>query len=205
MYANHVGYNALADFLEDNKLGWTSGSALTAGKRFVDGMSRSFLECNPSLWKALNDRHNIGASCLLNILRLSYMHDCDSMRYCHVLLMVLKRINTNTILLAGYFPLDIALEPFFNAIPTASKIDRAKRGNMELSNTCITTALVGMELWIAKGNWVNGFGAIFLGFRDAMQKYVLRLIGQVEWQAQVNSNPSPIRSATNALKLYVKE
>ena len=44
MHANHVGYTALTDFLEDTKLGWTRGSALTAGKRFVDGMSREFFE-----------------------------------------------------------------------------------------------------------------------------------------------------------------
>ncbi len=43
MYANHVGYNALVDLLEDNKLGWKSGSALFSGKRFLDGiMSRAF-------------------------------------------------------------------------------------------------------------------------------------------------------------------
>jgi hypothetical protein len=61
MYASHVGYNMLIDFLEDNKLGWTTSSALTAGKRFVEGMSRAFFECNPSIWKALNDMHNTGA------------------------------------------------------------------------------------------------------------------------------------------------
>jgi hypothetical protein len=42
MYANHIGYNALIDFLEENKLDWNSESALTVGKRFVYGMSRAF-------------------------------------------------------------------------------------------------------------------------------------------------------------------
>ena len=68
MYASHIGYNMLIDFLEDNKLGWTTGSALTAGKRFVEGMSRAFFECNPSIWKALNDRHNTGAYYILRLL-----------------------------------------------------------------------------------------------------------------------------------------
>jgi len=64
---------------------------------------------------------------------------------------------------------------------------------------------MGTELWITKGNWINSFGAMFLSFRDAMQNYFLRLIGQVERQAQVNRNPSLVRSSTNALKVYVKE
>jgi hypothetical protein len=61
MYASHVGYDMLIDFPEDNKLAWTTSSALTAGKCFVEGMSRAFIECNPSIWKALNGRHNTGA------------------------------------------------------------------------------------------------------------------------------------------------
>jgi hypothetical protein len=69
---------------------------------------------------------------------------------------------------------------------------------MELANNCITKVLMGMELWITKVNWVNGFGAMFLSFWDAMQKYFLRLTGQVERQAQVNRNPSPVRFATIA-------
>jgi hypothetical protein len=48
MYAGHVDYNTLIDFLEDNRLGWTCDTALTVGKRFVDGMSRAFFESNSS-------------------------------------------------------------------------------------------------------------------------------------------------------------
>jgi len=51
MYANHIGYITLIDFLEENKLGMNNESALIVGKRFVDGMSRAFFECNPSTWK----------------------------------------------------------------------------------------------------------------------------------------------------------
>jgi hypothetical protein len=67
MYANHDGYNALIDFLEENKLGWTPASVHSVGKRFVEGMSKAFFECNPSTWKALNDKHNTGASLYINI------------------------------------------------------------------------------------------------------------------------------------------
>ena len=58
IYANHHGYNALLAFLEECELGWTSDSAKTDGKRFVEGMSKAFFQCNPSTWKARNDRHN---------------------------------------------------------------------------------------------------------------------------------------------------
>ena len=61
MYANHTGYNELIDFMEENKLGSTVVTVNTTGKRFVEGMSMAFFECNPSTWKALNDRHNTGA------------------------------------------------------------------------------------------------------------------------------------------------
>jgi hypothetical protein len=61
MYSNHDAYNQLISFLEENKLGWHIKSVQTVGKRFVEGMSKAFLECTPSTWKALNDKHNIGA------------------------------------------------------------------------------------------------------------------------------------------------
>ncbi len=40
MYANHDGYDALIDFMEENKLGWAAASVHTIGKRFVEGMSK---------------------------------------------------------------------------------------------------------------------------------------------------------------------
>jgi len=61
-YANHGGYTVLIDFPEENKLGWTTASIHIVGKRFVKGMSKVFFECSLSTWKALNDRHNTGAS-----------------------------------------------------------------------------------------------------------------------------------------------
>jgi hypothetical protein len=66
MYANHDGYNALIDFMEENKLGWTGDNASTIGKRFVEGISKAFFECSPSTWEALNDRRNTGASRTVN-------------------------------------------------------------------------------------------------------------------------------------------
>ena len=60
MYANHHTYNALLAFLEERELGWIGDSALTDGKRFVEGMSKAFFQCSPSTWKALNDKHNSG-------------------------------------------------------------------------------------------------------------------------------------------------
>jgi hypothetical protein len=48
---------------------------------------------------------------------------------------------------------------------------------MQVANKSIDFALFGMEKWITNGNWEHGFGTMFLGFRDAMQKYYLRLTG----------------------------
>ena len=95
--------------------------------------------------------------------------------------------------------------PFFNVVQTISKNERSKRGNLELANTCIASALMGMDAWITKGNWKNGFGSMFLGFRDAMQKYYLRLTGQVERQIQVHKSATPLRTGENALQLYIKD
>jgi len=61
MHAGHNLQNELLDFLEKHNLGWNSDEASTLGKNFVDGMSKAFFQCTPSVWKALNDRHNIGA------------------------------------------------------------------------------------------------------------------------------------------------
>jgi hypothetical protein len=72
MYANHDGYNALIDFLEENKLGWTTHTASTFGKRFVEGISKAFFECNPSTWKTLNDRHNTGSSRIVNCVFIAF-------------------------------------------------------------------------------------------------------------------------------------
>ncbi len=57
----------------------------------------------------------------------------------------------------------------------------------------IEFALFDMEKWITKGNWEHGFGSMFLGFRDAMQKYYLRLTGQVIRQAAVNLSETHMR------------
>ena len=44
-----------------------------------------------------------------------------------------------------------------------------------------------------------------LGFRDAMQKYYLRLTGQVERQIQVHKSATPLRTSENALQFYIKK
>ncbi len=64
MYANHNLYNQLLNFWEIHHLRWSSEDAVTLGKQFVDGMSKAFFQCNPFVWKALNDRHNICAFAL---------------------------------------------------------------------------------------------------------------------------------------------
>jgi hypothetical protein len=76
---------------------------------------------------------------------------------------------------------------------------------MQVANKSIDFALFGMEKWITKGNWEHGFGTMFLGFRDAMQKYYLRLTGQVIRQVAVHLNVTPMRTAQNALHVYIKE
>jgi len=72
---------------------------------------------------------------------------------------------------------DIALLPFFGTVKTASKIAKSWHGDIKLANKFIDIALLDMSKWIAKGNWPNGYGAIFIGFRDCMQRYYLRLTG----------------------------
>jgi len=80
---------------------------------------------------------------------------------------------------------DIILLPFFNTVKTASKNDKAKHGDMVLANKYINIALLDMDKWIDKGNWANGYGTAFIGFRDCMQRYYLRLTGQLVRQTQV--------------------
>ena len=46
---------------------------------------------------------------------------------------------------------------------------------------------------------------MFFGFRDAMQKYYMRLTGQVERQIQVHKSATPLRTCEKALQLYIKE
>ena len=76
---------------------------------------------------------------------------------------------------------------------------------MILANTCIDSALLGMRRWIGKGNWPNAVTATFLGFRECMQRYYLRLTGQAIRQVQVNKSFVHIRTVDNALRVYVKE
>jgi hypothetical protein len=57
---------------------------------------------------------------------------------------------------------------------------------------------------MAKGNWKNGFGNMFIDYIDAMQRYYLRLTGQAIRQAQVNKSATPSRTSEHALCLYVK-
>jgi len=61
MYANHNLHNMLLLWLEERELGWKGDTALTSGKIFVEGMTKAFFQCTPTIWKALNDMHNNGA------------------------------------------------------------------------------------------------------------------------------------------------
>ena len=75
---------------------------------------------------------------------------------------------------------DIVLLPFFKTIKTANKNDKSKHGDMKLANKYIDIALLDMDKWIDKGNnWANGYGAAFIGLRDCMQRYYLRLTVQL--------------------------
>ena len=88
---------------------------------------------------------------------------------------------------------------------TVSKNEGSKRGDMALANQCIESALLGMDTWITKGNWENGFGEMFIDFRDSMRRYYLRTTGQSIRQIAVRDSANPLRTAYNALKLYVRE
>ena len=100
---------------------------------------------------------------------------------------------------------DIALEPFFKHVETASKNVASKRGNINLANKCIADALVDMDRWIGKGNWKNGFGKMFIDLKDLLAKYEVRLSGQSVRQAEVHHSMTPARSSENALHVYIKE
>jgi hypothetical protein len=56
-----------------------------------------------------------------------------------------------------------------------------------------------MEKWIGQGKWKTGFGDMFLGFKDAMARYELKLSGQSSRQAELHSIPQPARTSQNAL------
>jgi hypothetical protein len=101
---------------------------------------------------------------------------------------------------------NIILMPFFETVETASKNDASKRGDIAAANKNISSAMLGMDSWIGKGNWKDaGFGDIFLCYRDCMNKYYLRLTGQAERQIQVNRSLLPLRTSENALHVYVTE
>jgi hypothetical protein len=89
---------------------------------------------------------------------------------------------------------------------TASKNEGSKRGDMALlANQNIEYALLGMDTWIGKYYWENGLGQIFLDFRDFMQRYYFRSSGQSIRHAQGIHSATPMRTADNALKSYVRE
>ena len=99
----------------------------------------------------------------------------------------------------------IILLLFFETVNTANKNQKSKNGDIKLANTFIDIALSDMQKWIGKGTWSNGYGAAFIGFRDCMQRYYLRLTGQVARQAQVYTSVAPLRTLDNSLRLYIKE
>jgi len=76
---------------------------------------------------------------------------------------------------AGCPSQDALLEPFFKEVETFNKNEGSKRGKISMANKSIAAALIDMDKWITEGNCKNGFGAMFLGFRDDMAKYELRL------------------------------
>ncbi len=88
---------------------------------------------------------------------------------------------------------------------TASKNEGSKHGDMALANRCNESALLGMDAWITKGNWENGFGEMFIDFRDSMRRYYLRTTGQSIRQTALRESVTPLRTVDNALKLYVRE
>jgi hypothetical protein len=87
-----------------------------------------------------------------------------------------------TPLLSIYFasgPLpNLILQSFFETAETTRKNAASKRGEIEAANMSISYALLGISSWIGKGNRKDdGFGEIFLCFRDSMQRYYLRITG----------------------------
>ena len=100
---------------------------------------------------------------------------------------------------------DICLLPFFQSVKTASKNMLNKHGDIKLAIKCIDVALLDMGRWIGKGNWENGYGTVFTGFRDCMQRYYLRTTGQAVRTAQVRTSAAPVRTLENSLRVYIKE
>ena len=77
------------------------------------------------------------------------------MRYINIIVLFLSIVSyyiPHTAHLTWCPPPDIGLQPFFAKVDTASKHERAKRGNMEIANACIESALLGMDKRITKGN-----------------------------------------------------
>jgi len=63
-----------------------------------------------------------------------------------------------------------------------------------------------MDEWIGnKGNWPNGFGKVFINFRDGMQRYYLRLTGQTHRAIHEQKIVAPLRNTDNSLHVYLKE
>jgi hypothetical protein len=120
----------------------------------------------------------VGTTLVRLVLLIVYLHPVACVFDINLSLSA-QIINTSVFASIRSPPLDVALQPFFMVVQTTSKNSRAKRGDMNTANACITTTLSGMDTWITKSNWEHGFGGIFLGFREAMQKYYLRLNGQV--------------------------
>jgi hypothetical protein len=75
---------------------------------------------------------------------------------------------------------------------------------MAAANRYIDSALLGMDTWITKGNWQNGFGEMFIQFRNSMQIYYLRVSGQSIRQAQVQKTITPLRTAKKCIEFVFK-
>ncbi len=75
---------------------------------------------------------------------------------------------------------------------TANKNKGSKRGDMALANQYIESALWGMDTWITKGNWENGFGEMFIDFGDSMRRYYLRTTGQSIRQTAMRESATPL-------------
>jgi hypothetical protein len=80
-----------------------------------------------------------------------------------------------------------------------------KHGDIKLAIKCIDVALLDMGRWIGKGNWENGYGTVFTGFRDCLHRYYLRTTGQAVRTEQVRTSVAPVRTLNNSLRVYIKE
>jgi len=71
-----------------------------------------------------------------------------------------------------------------------------------------STSLMPCLIWTNRSPKVtrkNGFGDIFLGYRNVMAKYELRLTGQSTRQTVLHTSETPSRTSTNALLVYIQE